>query len=45
MKAATEAVVDVLTDRQVFVLDEGAWRVVDEALHRPAVDVVGCRSP
>jgi uncharacterized protein (DUF1778 family) len=43
LKAATEAAVDVLADRRVFVLDQDAWRVFDEALQRPAQDVAGLR--
>src|SRR5258708_21599793 len=31
LKAATEAAADVLADRRVFVLDQDAWRVFDEA--------------
>jgi uncharacterized protein (DUF1778 family) len=41
--AATEAAADVLADRRVFVLDQQAWRVFDEALTRPAGDVAGLR--
>lgn len=43
LKAATEAAADVLADRRVFVLDQDAWRVFDEALERPAQDVAGLR--
>lgn len=43
LAAATEAAADVLADRRVFVLDQQAWRVFDEALTRPAGDVVGLR--
>jgi uncharacterized protein (DUF1778 family) len=43
LKAATDAAADVLADRRVFLLDEGAWRVFDEALERPAQDVAGLR--
>jgi uncharacterized protein (DUF1778 family) len=43
LKAATEAAGAVLADRRVFVLDEQAWRVFDEALARPAADVAGLR--
>ena len=43
LKAATEAAADVLADRRVFVLDQDAWRVFDEALTRPAQDVAGLR--
>jgi uncharacterized protein (DUF1778 family) len=31
----------VLADRRVFVLDEQAWRVFDNALARPAGDIAG----
>jgi len=43
LKAATEAAADVLADRRVFLLDEDAWRVFDQALGRPAQDVAGLR--
>ncbi|MEH1014101.1 DUF1778 domain-containing protein [Micromonospora sp. CPCC 206060] len=43
LKAATEAAADVLADRRVFLLDEDAWRVFDEALQGPAQDVAGLR--
>jgi uncharacterized protein (DUF1778 family) len=43
LRAATEAAADVLADRRVFVLDQDAWRVFDEALNRPAGDVDGLR--
>lgn len=43
LKAATEAAADVLADRRVFVLDQGAWEVFDEALARPAGAVAGLR--
>jgi uncharacterized protein (DUF1778 family) len=43
LRAATEAAADVLADRRVFVLDERAWRVFDEALSRPAAEVPGLR--
>jgi uncharacterized protein (DUF1778 family) len=43
LKAATEAAADVLADRRVFVLDQDAWQVFDEALARPATDVAGLR--
>jgi uncharacterized protein (DUF1778 family) len=36
LKAATEAAADVLADRRVFLLNDDAWRVFDEALDRPA---------
>lgn len=41
--AATEAAADALADRRVFVLDEDAWRVFDDAVQRPAQDVAGLR--
>jgi uncharacterized protein (DUF1778 family) len=43
LAAATEAAADVLADRRVFVLDQQAWRVFDEALVRPSGDVAGLR--
>ena len=43
LQAATEAAADVLADRRVFVLDQEAWRVFDEALARPAGDIPGLR--
>jgi len=43
LKAATEAAADVLADRRVFMLDQEAWQVFDEALQRPAQDVAGLR--
>ncbi|MGC4773359.1 DUF1778 domain-containing protein [Micromonospora sp. DT44] len=43
LKAATEAAADVLADRRVFLLDEDAWQVFDEALEAPAQDVAGLR--
>lgn len=43
LKAATEAAADVLADRRVFLLDEDAWQVFDDALHGPAQDVSGLR--
>ena len=43
LRAATEAAADVLADRRVFVLDQEAWQVFDEALSRPAGDVAGLR--
>lgn len=43
LTAATEAAADVLADRRVFLLDDDAWRVFDEALIRPAGDVAGLR--
>ena len=43
LKAATDTAADVLADRRVFLLDEGGWRVFDEALNRPAQEVAGLR--
>lgn len=43
LAAATEAAADVLADRRVFVLDQPAWQVFDDALTRPAVEVAGLR--
>jgi uncharacterized protein (DUF1778 family) len=43
LAAATEAAADVLADRRVFVLDQQAWQVFDEAVTRPARDVAGLR--
>ena len=43
LRTATEAAANVLTDRRVFSLDEQAWRVFDQALSRPAADVLGLR--
>jgi uncharacterized protein (DUF1778 family) len=43
LAAATEAAADVLADRRVFMLDQQAWQVFDEALTRPAGDVSGLR--
>ncbi|MDR6316358.1 DUF1778 domain-containing protein [Actinoplanes couchii] len=43
LKAATDAAADVLADRRVFLLDEEAWQVFDEALQRPEQDVTGLR--
>ena len=43
LKAATDAAADVLADRRVFVLDQDAWQVFDEALTRAAGDVAGLR--
>src|ERR1017187_9069805 len=43
LRAATEAAADVLADRRVFVLDEQAWQVFDQALSRPATEVPGLR--
>lgn len=43
LAAATEAAAGVLADRRLFVLDQQAWRVFDEAVTRPAGDVAGLR--
>jgi len=43
LNAATTAAAHVLADRQLFVLDEPAWQVFDDALGRPASDVSGLR--
>lgn len=43
LRAATEAAADVLADRRVFVLEEQAWQVFDQALSRPAAEVPGLR--
>ena len=43
LKAATEAAADVLADRRVFVLDQDAWQVFDDALQRPPHDIAGLR--
>jgi uncharacterized protein (DUF1778 family) len=43
LRAATEAAADVVADRRVFVLDETAWQVFDQALSRPAAEVPGLR--
>lgn len=43
LRVATEAAADVLADRRVFVLDERAWQVFDQALSRPAAEVPGLR--
>lgn len=43
LRAATEAAADILADRRVFVLDEDAWQVFDQALSRPASEVAGLR--
>jgi uncharacterized protein (DUF1778 family) len=43
LRAATEAAADVLADRRVFVLEEQAWQVFDQALSRPATEVPGLR--
>jgi uncharacterized protein (DUF1778 family) len=41
LSAATEAAAGVLANRRVFVLDDEAWLVFDEALDRPAATVPG----
>lgn len=43
LRVATEAAADILADRRVFVLDESAWQVFDQALSRPAKEVPGLR--
>lgn len=43
LRTATEAAADILADRRVFVLDEQAWQVFDQALARPASEVPGLR--
>lgn len=43
LRAATDAAADILADRRVFVLDESAWQVFDQALERPAAEVPGLR--
>jgi uncharacterized protein (DUF1778 family) len=43
LRAATEAAADIVADRRVFVLDEQAWQVFDQALSRPAAEVPGLR--
>jgi uncharacterized protein (DUF1778 family) len=43
LRAATKAAADVVANRRVFVLDEQAWQVFDQALSRPAVEVPGLR--
>ncbi len=43
LTAATEAAADLLADRRVFLLDEPAWQVFDQALNRPAKDIAGLR--
>jgi uncharacterized protein (DUF1778 family) len=44
LAAATEVAASVLADRRVFVLDDDAWRVFDEALARSASDVARLRA-
>ncbi len=41
LRAATEAATEILADRRVFVLDENAWQIFDQALSRPATEVPG----
>nr|BFE65504.1 hypothetical protein GCM10020063_100300 [Dactylosporangium thailandense] len=43
LKAATEAAADVLADRRVFLMDQDAWQVFDDALQRPPQDIAGLR--
>jgi uncharacterized protein (DUF1778 family) len=43
LRAATEAAAEVLADRRVFVLDQQAWQIFDDALARPASDIAGLR--
>jgi uncharacterized protein (DUF1778 family) len=43
LRAATEAAADVLADRRVFVLDEQAWQLFDQALSGPPTEVPGLR--
>jgi len=43
LRVATEAAADVLADRRMFVLDQQAWQVFDDALARPARDIAGLR--
>jgi uncharacterized protein (DUF1778 family) len=43
LRVATEAAADVLADRRMFVLDQQAWQVFDEALARPARDIAGLK--
>ena len=43
LTAATEAAAELLADRRVFLLDEPAWQVFDQALNRPAKDIAGLR--
>jgi uncharacterized protein (DUF1778 family) len=45
LAAATNAATEVLADRYMFLLDEQAWRVFDDALARPARNVAGLREP
>jgi uncharacterized protein (DUF1778 family) len=43
LRVATDAASDIVADRHVFVLDEQAWQVFDQALSRPAIEVPGLR--
>lgn len=43
LRAATEAAAAVLADRRMFVLDQEAWQVFDDAPARPAGDIAGLR--
>lgn len=43
LRVAAVAAADVLADRRVFILDEPAWQVFDQALARPAKEVPGLR--
>jgi len=43
LRVASEAAADVLADRHLFILDEQAWQVFDQALSRPAAEVPGLR--
>jgi uncharacterized protein (DUF1778 family) len=43
LRVATEAAADVLADRRMFVLDQQAWQVFDDALARPARDIAGLK--
>jgi uncharacterized protein (DUF1778 family) len=43
LRVATEAAADVLADRRMFVLDQQAWQVFDDALSGPARDIAGLR--
>jgi hypothetical protein len=43
IRPTAQAAADVLADRRLFVLDEQAWQVFDQALSRPAAEVPGLR--
>jgi uncharacterized protein (DUF1778 family) len=43
LRVATEAAADVLADRRMFILDQQAWQVFDDALARPARDIAGLK--